>query len=85
MYQAAVFPSLTASTVVSAIPAKSPPHQIFGWEVCMVLWFTMGRLPSANCSGAKASITKIYKKVVAFVLCCGHYFFGRLIQNQTLI
>lgn len=67
MYQAAVLPSLTASTVVSAIPAKSPPHQIFGCEVCIVLWFTMGRLESFNFIGAKASITKIYKHGTNFV------------------
>lgn len=56
-HQAAVFPSLTASTVVSATPAKSPPHQIFGCEVRIVLGSTMGKLLSSRSIGDKASIT----------------------------
>uniref|UniRef100_A0A915CDL5 Uncharacterized protein n=1 Tax=Parascaris univalens TaxID=6257 RepID=A0A915CDL5_PARUN len=40
MLQAATFPSLTDSTVVSAIPATSPPQNTHGSLVAAVVWHT---------------------------------------------
>lgn len=58
IYQAAVFPSLTDSTVVSATPATSPPHQTKGCEDFIVLRSTTGRFPCPSFNGDKACITK---------------------------
>lgn len=57
MDQAAVLPSLTASTVVSATPAKSPPHQTDGWDDCIVNVSTTGKFAFVSTKGFKASIT----------------------------
>lgn len=58
MNQAAVFPSLTDSTVVSEVPAKSPPQKTLGSLVCIVSGSTSGSPHLLNLSGAMASFTK---------------------------
>jgi hypothetical protein len=57
MDQAAVFPSLTDSTVVSEIPAKSPPQKTLGTLLCIVSGLTSGSPLSLNFNGAIAFFT----------------------------
>ena len=59
MNQAAVFPSLTDSTVVSEVPAKSPPQKTLGSLVCIVSGLTSGSPHLLNFSGDIASFTTI--------------------------
>lgn len=58
MNQAAVFPSLTDSTVVSEIPAKSPPQKTLGKLLCIVSGLTSGSPLSLNFNGVIASFTR---------------------------
>ena len=58
MYQEACFPSLTASTVVAARPARSPPHQTLERLVCIVSLLTSGRDHWLNLMGDIALMTK---------------------------
>jgi len=57
MNQAAVFPSLTDSTVVSEVPAKSPPQKTLGSLLCIVSGLMSGSPDSLNFSGDMASFT----------------------------
>lgn len=57
MCQDACFPSLTASTVVLARPATSPPANTHGSLVCMLSGSTSGSPHLFNLMGAMASIT----------------------------
>lgn len=59
MNQAAVFPSLTDSTVVSEVPAKSPPQKTLGTLLCIVSGLTSGSPHLLNFSGDMASFTII--------------------------
>lgn len=87
MYQAAVLPSLTDSTVVSATPAKSPPHQTAECEVRMVFVSTTGKFPVPSLTGFKASITKrnyVFGWYFISVL-HRHYYLLREVLNQMRI
>lgn len=57
MYQAAVFPSLTDSTVVSLVPAISPPANTPCSLVAIVFSSTSGKFHLLNFKGLNAFIT----------------------------
>lgn len=61
MNQAAVFPSLTASTVVCAEPERSPPINTDGSLVAMVPMSTSGSPHDDNFNGDRAFIAKSKK------------------------
>lgn len=78
MYQAAVFPSFTDSTVVSATPAKSPPHHTDEHEVCIVLKSTMGRLLLLSFKGESACMTIRTKEIKYYCFSSFSLFFFKL-------
>ena len=57
MYQAAVFPSLTDSTVVLATPAKSPPQKTPGALVSIVSLLISAVPHLVSLTGSRALIT----------------------------
>uniref|UniRef100_A0A1A9Z8N0 Uncharacterized protein n=1 Tax=Glossina pallidipes TaxID=7398 RepID=A0A1A9Z8N0_GLOPL len=59
MFQAATLPSLTDSTVVSAVPAKSPPQNTPGTNVCKVFGLNLGKFDLVNGTGAMAAMTSL--------------------------
>ena len=68
MLHAAVFPSLTDSTVVWATPAKSPPQNSHGTSVCIVAGSTRGRPLLFNSRGYSALTTAmVYTRHVLYV------------------
>lgn len=85
MYQAAILPSLTDSTVVSATPAKSPPHQTAECDVRIVFVSTTGKFPYPNLIGLKASITENNNNLSQALFECikgKNYFLLQRVQNQ---
>lgn len=63
MFQAAVFPSFTDSTVVSETPAISPPQKTPGSELAMVLVSTTGKPHAFSFNGANASLTETKERI----------------------